>query len=148
MPTQHEWDIRFLQMARLVSTWSKDPSTQTGAVLVDGHNRLVSVGYNGFPKGVNDDTRLLDREKKYEMIVHCEVNAILFAGKDLRGCRLYTWPFMSCSRCASIVVQSGISVCVAPYSENPRWVDSFKLTRQIFSEAGVSLTEIDLAPAE
>ena len=140
----NKWHWRFIEMAKLVSTWSKDPSTQTGAVIVDRNNRVVSVGYNGFPRGVKDDKRLDDRDVKYEMVVHCEVNAIVTAQRDLSGCRLYTWPFMSCSRCASVVVQSGISECYAPESDNPRWVESFALTRQIFEEGRVALFEMDL----
>lgn len=138
------WHERYIDMARLVSTWSKDPSTQTGAVIVDRNNRVVSVGFNGFPTGVTDDGRLDQRDIKYEMIVHCEVNAIIFAQRNLEGCRLYTWPFMSCSRCAAVVIQSGISECYAPVSDNPRWADSFALTRQLFHEARVSLTEMPL----
>lgn len=137
------WHKRFIELAEHISTWSKDPSTQTGAVIVDRNNRVVSVGYNGFPRGVRDDDRLNDRETKYEMVVHCEVNAIITAQRDLEGCRLYTWPFMSCSRCASVVVQSGITECYAPASDNPRWQESFALTRRIFEEAGVSIVEFE-----
>lgn len=139
-----KWDSRFLDLAKLVSTWSKDPSTQTGAVIVDAQRRIVSVGYNGFPTGMSDtDLRYLDREFKYANIVHCERNAIIFAQRPLHGCTLYTFPFMSCSVCAGMVVQSGIKNCVAPYSDNPRWVDSFKMTRDMFRQCGVELHEID-----
>jgi dCMP deaminase len=139
-----DWNERFIEMARMVSTWSKDPSTQTGAVIVDRFNRIVSVGFNGFPAGVHDDERLDDRDEKYEMIVHCEINAIIFAQRDLRGCRLYTWPFMSCSRCAAVVIQAGIIACYAPVSDNPRWAESFERTRHMFKEAGVALREMPL----
>ena len=67
-----KWDLRFIELAKLVSTWSKDPSTQTGAVIVDPNRRVVSVGYNGFPIGVDDDPeRYANRDLKYKMIVHC-----------------------------------------------------------------------------
>ena len=84
-----KWDLRFMEMARLVSTWSKDPSTQTGAVLVDTEKRIISVGYNGFAAGVEDSNeRYDDRPTKYKMVVHCEVNAVLFADRDrLKGSR-------------------------------------------------------------
>lgn len=133
-----KWDLRFLDMAQLVASWSKDPSTQTGAVIVDPDRRVVSVGFNGLPRGVADiDERLHNRELKYQMIVHCERNAMLFAGRDLFGCTLYTWPFMSCSVCAAMVIQAGIRRHVAPYSDNPRWQESFRLTEEMFAEAGV-----------
>jgi dCMP deaminase len=134
------WHQRFLDLAEHISSWSKDPSTQVGAVIVDDQRRIVSTGYNGFPRGVEDlDSRLQDRTIKYEMIVHGEINAILFANQSIYGCTLYTWPFMPCSRCAAIVIQSGIRTVVAPYNDNPRWQTSFQLTEQMFREAGVRL---------
>lgn len=144
MKRSEKWDRRYLDMARLVSTWSKDPSTQTGAVIVDPELRVVSVGYNGFPVGVADtDERLHNRETKYKLIVHCERNAMLFAKRDLEGCTLYTWPFMSCAPCAGMVIQAGIKRCVAPLNNNPRWVEDFKMATMMFTEAGV---EVDLIP--
>ena len=138
-----KWDNRFLDMAKLVSTWSKDPSTKVGAVIVDPSNRLVSVGYNGFPKHVTDNERLLDREKKYDIIVHAEVNAILFANKKVNGCTLYTWPFQPCPRCAGLIIQSGISRVVSIRNRNPRWVDDFITAKQLLLEASVKLDIYD-----
>ena len=137
------WDNRFLDMAKLVSTWSKDPSTKVGAVIVDPSNRLVSVGYNGFPKHIIDNERLLDREKKYDIIVHAEVNAILFANKKVNGCTLYTWPFQPCPRCAGLIIQSGISRVVSIRNRNPRWVDDFITAKQLLLEASVKLDIYD-----
>lgn len=143
-----KWDDRFLGLARFVASWSKDPSTQVGAVIVDRDKRVVSVGYNGFPKGVDDNPELYnDREYKYEHIVHGEVNAILFAGRDLSGHTLYTVPFMPCSRCAAMIIQTGIIRVVAPLSDNPRWKESFERTTTLFKNAGVQLDIIrDAAP--
>ena len=113
-----DWNQRFLSLAEHISTWSKDPSTQVGAVIVDDQRRIISTGYNGFPRGVNDfPERYNNRDIKYEMIVHGEINAILFANQSIHGCTLYTWPFMPCSRCAAIVIQSGIRTVVAPYND-------------------------------
>ena len=135
-----DWNQRFLSLAEHIAQWSKDPSTQVGAVIVDPCRRIVSTGYNGLPQGVDDtDNRLHTREIKYEMIVHGEINAILFAKQDLLGSTLYTWPFMPCSRCASIVIQSGIKTVVAPLNDSPRWKDSFQLSQTMFAEAGVRL---------
>lgn len=135
-----KWDKRFLKLAEHVSTWSKDPSTQVGAVITDD-NRVVSLGYNGFPSGIEDDWRLENREEKYKIIVHGEVNAILFANRSLEGCTLYTYPFMPCSVCAGKVIQSGIKQVITYHDNNPRWVDSFKLTKEMFNEAGIKLLE-------
>lgn len=136
----NHWDQRYLQLAEHVSLWSKDPSTKTGAVIVTPHNEVVSVGFNGFPRGVADTAeRLNNRDIKYRMIVHCERNAMLFAARPLHGCTLYTVPFMSCADCAAMVVQAGIKRCVAPWSDNPRWIESFKLTEALFREGGVAL---------
>jgi len=134
------WDRWFLGMADYVSSASKDPSTKVGAVIVDENRRIVSTGYNGLPQGVEDtDERLNNRELKYKLIVHGERNALLFAGRSVHGCTLYTTPFMPCSVCAGMVIQAGIKRVVAPYSDNPRWAEDFKLTEQLFSEAEVEL---------
>ena len=135
-----DWNRRFLALAEHIATWSKDPSTKVGAVIVDADRRIISTGYNGFPRDVEDlDQRLNNRDVKYEMIVHGEINAIVFANQNLQGTTLYTWPFMPCSRCAGIVIQSGIRTVVAPYNDNPRWQASFELTEQMFREAGIKL---------
>ncbi len=141
--TDEWWDNQFLEMAKSVSLFSKDPSTKVGAVIIDDGRRVISTGYNGFPRGIADtDERLNNRELKYKLVVHGEINAILFANRTVKNCTLYTYPFMCCSSCALLVIQSGIKKVVAPYSENPRWIESFKLTRELFQEAGVELKEI------
>lgn len=136
----NNWHQRFLDLAQHISGWSKDPSTKVGAVIVDNQRRIISTGYNGFPRGVDDSgDRYENRDVKYEMIVHGEINAILFARQDLQNTTLYTWPFMPCSRCAGIVIQSGIRRVVAPYCDNHRWVSSFEITKRMFGESGVEL---------
>ena len=137
---QLKWNQRFLALAEHISGWSKDPSTKMGAVIVAPNGSVVSVGYNGFAKGVWDtEERYNNRDTKYKMIVHCERNAIIFSQRDLNGCTLYTWPFMSCAPCAGMVIQSGITCCVAPKNDNPRWLEDFALTKQMFDEAMVKL---------
>ena len=141
---QNKWDRRFIELARFVAQWSKDPSTKTGAVIVDPKRRVISVGYNGMAQGVEDTAeRLENREIKYKIIVHCERNALLFASKSVEGCTLYTWPFMSCSTCAAMVIQAGITRCVAPFSDNERWVAEFELSKQMFKEAEVQVDLLD-----
>jgi dCMP deaminase len=109
-----KWDVRFLSMASLVATWSKDPSTKVGAVIVDDQRRIVSLGYNGFPKNICDDKRLDKREIKYKMIVHAECNALLFASmQSSTDYTIYTHPFMPCPACAGMIIQSGITRAVS-----------------------------------
>jgi dCMP deaminase len=142
---QEKWDRRFIELARHISTWSKDPSTKVGAVIVDCEHRVVSVGYNGFPRGVADaEHRLNDREMKYKIVVHAERNALLFARQALTGCTIYTWPFMSCSACTGMAIQSGIVRHVAPLNDNPRWVEDFKISDTMFAEAGVALDLLEV----
>lgn len=138
-----KWDKRFLELAKLVGSWSKDPSTQVGAVIVDENNRIVSVGYNGFPRRVEDNDRLLDREEKYDIIVHAEVNALMFANKSVERCTLYTWPFQPCSRCAGLIIQSGIKRVVSVVQQDERWKKNFELARQLFDESGIILEWVE-----
>ena len=138
-----KWDLRFIEMARNAARWSKDPSTQVGSVIVDDDKRVVSVGYNGFPKGIADNERLDNREEKYKVIVHAERNALLFANKDVKGCHIYTCPFMPCSVCAGMIIQTGIKRVVTVKNRNSRWQDDFKVSRGLFYESGVMLIEYD-----
>ena len=139
-----KWDTRFLELAQLVSTWSKDPSTKVGAVIATPDNVVVSVGYNGFPRGVSDDGRLVDREIKYMNTIHAEMNALMFANRSVEGCTLYTQPFQPCSRCASCIIQSGIKKVVTQVlsKQHQRWYNDFRNARSMFEEAGVELLEI------
>lgn len=138
------WDARFLEMAKLVSSWSKDPSTQVGAVITKG-KFVVSIGFNGHPKGVEDSgERLENREVKYRTIIHAELNAILTSRQDLQDCTVYVWPFMPCSQCGAAIIQAGIKRVVAPKSDNERWAESFAFTKKIFEEAGVELVEVEV----
>ena len=136
-----KWDHRFLEMGRLISTWSKDPSTQVGAVIVDDERRVVSLGYNGFPIGISDDFRLDNRNTKYKMVVHAECNALLFAAKPLAGCTIYTYPFMPCPSCAGMIVQSGIDKVVSYKTNTVRWAADFEVSRKMFEETDVTLIE-------
>lgn len=140
----NKWDNNFLALANTVSMFSKDPSTKVGAVIVDDDNRVISIGYNGFPKGIRDDNRLSNRELKYEMIVHAEANALLFANAPVRGCTIYTWPFQPCSRCASLIIQAGIRRVVSVESKDQKWRENFQLAHDMMTEARIEIiTYID-----
>ena len=139
------WDKYFLDLARHASTASKDPSTQVGAVIVDDKNRVVSLGYNGFPRGVEDSVeRYMDKEFKYSCVVHAEENAILNATKeDLSGTTLYLYPLMPCSHCASRIIQKGIKEVIIFYKENNPNRD-YGPSEELLKEAGVKLTVYEL----
>lgn len=150
MMADEKWDRRFLELAKHISCWSKDPSTQVGAVLVNELKQVVGMGYNGFARGVEDtDERLNTREIKYQFVVHAEVNAIIQAGKESRNSRLYVYPsFMLppiCADCAKAAIQAGIRSIVGyePDESDPRvqrWADSISLANQMWQEAGLSIT--------
>lgn len=139
-------DLHFLRMAKLVSERSKDPSTQAGAVIVASSGEVISTGFNGFPRGMPDLPEYYeDRAEKYSRIVHCEMNALIFARRDLTGATLYTWPLMSCDRCAVHMLQAGITRFVAPANDNPRWQGAFTKVRKYLRECNAELVEVDLS---
>lgn len=142
-----KWDARFLDMARLVSSWSRDASTKCGCVIADAKNRVVSLGFNGMARGVSDaPERYADRETKYGLVIHAETNAVLFAGRDLAGCTAYVVPMPSCSRCAAVLIQAGVSrvVCPAlPDALRERWGREVELALRQFREADVACVLVE-----
>lgn len=139
MENSMTWDEYFLGMAEYASIKSKDPSTKVGVVIVDQYNRVVSLGFNGFPRGVEDSPdRYADREQKYPRVVHAEANAVVASRQDLFGCRIYCTLF-PCNECAKLIIQAGISevVCLLPAESNDRWSTSHELSQEMFSESGV-----------
>jgi dCMP deaminase len=146
--TDEKWDGRFLELARLVSSWSKDPSTKAGAVIVRPDRSIASVGFNGFARSMSDaDELYADREKKYSRVIHCEVNALINAGRSVEGCTLYTTPFMCCDRCVVQMIQAGIKRFVFPEATEEtktRWADAFELTLSYMKEARVVYREVPL----
>ncbi len=141
-----KWDLWFLDMAKFVSTRSKDPSTQTGAVIVRPDKTIQATGFNGFPKGMSDDSALYNnREEKYRRIIHCEMNAVLTAGRSVEGCTLYTYPFCSCDRCAVHMIQAGIKRFVFPEASADaltRWGDSLARAKGYMTEMGIEYLEV------
>jgi dCMP deaminase len=138
-----KWNGRFLELAQVVASWSKDPSTQVGAVIVDSRNRILSTGFNGFPQRIKDDERYCNKQTKHDIVIHAEVNAILFAntnlnGLNLGGCTLYS-TLMPCSRCAAIIIQSGIETVCYASRNHPNLQANFDLTQRLFEEARIKL---------
>lgn len=128
-----------MALAEHVSQWSKDPSTKVGAVIVNDRRIVVAIGYNGFPRGVSDDPeRYADRPTKYSFVVHAEMNAILNATEDVRGCTLYV-TLAPCNECTKLVVQSGIGTIVTPpRNEAYAELHGARASEAMLAEAGVN----------
>lgn len=143
-----KWDKRFIDLAEHISSWSQDPSTKIGAVAVDpGNKNILSVGYNGFPRGIADDERLQFREQKYALIVHAEANVIYnatFNGVSLKGSHLYVHGLPICSDCAKAIIQVGIKrAAIRAHSletASSKWKDMWQKTVEYFTEAGVEIS--------
>jgi len=146
------WDRHFLNLAAEHAKMSKDPSSKIGAVIVGPDREIRSVGFNGFPRGVADtDERLNDREQKYDLVVHAELNAVLAAamvGTSVKGCTLYLHaPFGGppCIRCTVSLIQAGIIEIVGNVAEgNERWRDTLSKSREILAEVGITYREFVL----
>lgn len=142
-----KWDVRFLELAEFIGTWSKDTSTRVGAVIVDRERRIAGVGFNGFARGCSDAPELYeDRETKLRRVVHAEVNAVLFAGRSVRGCTIFTHPFPPCSRCAAMLIQAGIARVVAPAPTpelKARWGADLEEAARMFAEAEVAFVQVE-----
>ena len=142
-----KWDQRFIELARHIAGWSKDPSTQVGCVVVGPDREIRSTGFNGFPRGIDDSSeRLSDRDKKYPLICHAEENAIMHAariGVSLKDCSAYvTWP--PCTRCARSLIQAGVRMVYYPGGlEIPeRWAEDFEMSTSMFRESGVAIRTV------
>lgn len=138
-----KWDERFFRIAQEVASWSKDPGTKVGAVLVQDR-RIIATGYNGFPQNISDQIeRYENREIKLAFTVHAEVNSILNAAKNgaqTDNSSLYV-TFPPCVSCSAAVIQAGITKVVRPpLSTAPeRWLSSFLKGDELLREAGVMI---------
>jgi dCMP deaminase len=140
------WDEYFMGLAHLSALRSKDPNTQVGACIVDENHRVVSVGYNGFPKGCSDDVFPWGREggvldTKYAFVVHAELNAILNSPRSVAGCTLYVSLF-PCNECAKALIQAGIRRIVYE-SDKYAATDTTIASKRMLKAAGVELKRIE-----
>lgn len=137
------WDYRFLQLAETVATWSKDPSTKVGSVIVDTNRRVIGLGYNGFPRGVKDeDYRYQDRELKLKLVCHAERNALDNAPGSVEGASLYA-TFFPCNECVKSIIQRGIKKVVTfvpPPGKSLLFNHEFSYI--MLKEAGVQLHQL------
>ncbi|MGT2501163.1 deoxycytidylate deaminase [Bradyrhizobium guangxiense] len=145
--TLTKWDDRFLDVAKLAAQWSKDPNAQVGAVIVDAQGQVAGVGYNGFPKMVEDSAeRYGDVDTKLEMVVHAEENAILGAGVRARGGSIFVFGKPICARCAGSIIQSGVIRAVAQLPRqdtDSKWDRSGHIARQMLDEAKIDFVGIE-----
>jgi dCMP deaminase len=141
------WSKRFFKMAIETGSWSKDEKHKIGCIIVNNDHIVLSGGFNGFPRGVEDDDRLLykNRDIKNRLIVHAEANAIVSAariGHSLMNGVLYcTQP--PCSSCAGLIIQAGITKVYFFSNTTLHWADSIKIAKQMFEEAGIEYLEVD-----
>ena len=141
------WPARYISLAEYISQWSKDPSTKVGAVLFRADGSIISMGYNGFPRGMSDDPDLLaDRDIKLKMTIHAEENAILAAvrnGSNVEGASVAVTRH-PCSRCAAKLSQAGIRrvYYLADAAFEERWADDVALARHMFNQLGVVLVPV------
>lgn len=146
-----KWDDHFIELAALVSTWSKDPSTQVGAVAASSEHQVLSIGFNGLPRGIEDTTdRLENRVVKYQNMVHAEANCIYNAatnGVKLKDATMYVYGLPVCCECAKALIQSGISRVVWSSTRQgkipSKWRESYIHTTELFDECGITIIEYD-----
>lgn len=140
------WDDYFLTLAKTVAIKSKDPSTKVGAVLVDEFNRVVSIGFNGFPRKVHDEARFYEnRTHKWMRTVHAEANALLFA--DRKGETMYiSQP--PCAQCMAWMIQHGVSRVIYWWSKEISYKKEHKEAQHLAAEAGINLYEVRDPSAE
>ena len=136
-----KWQARFLALTKEIASWSKDSGTKVGSVIVRPDRTICSVGFNGFPRGIEDSpSAIANRDTKLLRTIHAELNAILSAKEPLNGYSIFVWPFQPCSQCAAAIIQSGIKDVYCPFtdhSSNDRWSESFKVALQMLDEANV-----------
>ena len=143
-----DWNKRFLSLAEHIASWSKDPSTKVGAVAVNFDTKqILSVGYNGFPRGIADEQgRLDDRPTKYKYVVHAEQNCIYNAtqnGISLRGATMFVTPIPTCSECAKALIQTGVKKVVMPHiNPTSSWAASSMLAKELYLESGLTCMEV------
>lgn len=144
MTSNPTWDFRYLKLAKEVAHWSKDPSSKIGAVAVGPKGNVLAQGYNGFPRGIFDyEDRYENRETKYKLVVHAEMNVIYNAtynGVSLDGATLYVAGLPICSECAKGIIQVGIKRVVMEEVEvPPKWEESWHWSKIMFNEAQIEV---------
>lgn len=136
------WNNRFINLAREVATWSKDPSKQVGAVIVDNDKHIIGIGFNGLPTGIKDDERILNKEWKLKRVIHAEVNAILNSITKPSYCTMYV-THMPCTHCASVIINARISKLIVPLQTLEHMAKYGEEGKALLLEGGVYVEEVD-----
>jgi len=136
-----KWHYRFLEVADCIAGWSKDPSRGVGCVIVSPSKQIVSTGFNGLPRGVEDRPDRLERPVKYDLVVHAELNAIVQCarnGVSPIGSALYS-TFFPCIQCTLAIVQAGVAEIVTyeVTDDDRRWHESIAKSESVYREAGI-----------
>ena len=146
MSSNRKWDERFIRLAKTIAGWSKDPSSQIGAVIVGPDNEIRTTGFNGPPRGVRDDIpERWERPLKYQFCAHAEENAIVNAarvGVPVLGCTIFVSGLPPCAPCARMVINAGIKRMVVSTLDIPeRWKESIEPALEMLKEADVIVWE-------
>jgi dCMP deaminase len=145
--TGFKWANRFLEVARVVASWSKDTSTKVGAVAIGSAKQILAEGYNGIPRGVKDLPERFERPAKYLYTVHAEANLVAHAARAvLAGSTVYC-THCCCAQCAGLLINAGVAKVVIDGSTRTNMpAESFEAARQMFKEANVQLIEVAEIP--
>lgn len=141
-----KWQIRFFNLARQYSTWSKDPSKQIGCIAVRG-KKPIAYGYNGFPSSISDfEEHLNNDEFRRKWMIHAEINMISNAAREgisLEGCDIYIWGLQSCHECAKALQSCGVKgVYAVDAYEDPKWTERFYETESFFYRSRIDTWHI------
>jgi dCMP deaminase len=141
-----KWNARYMQLAKEIAQWSKDPSTKVGSVAIGSKGQVLSQGYNGFPRGIHDyPERLLDRPLKYSYTIHAEMNVIYnatYSGVSLDGAKLYVYGLPVCNECAKGIVQVGIKevyISKESIEISQHWTELWAKSVDMFEEADLKV---------
>lgn len=148
MAIDNKWDIRFMRLAKEIGSWSKDPSSQVGAIIVNDDRKILATGYNGFPVGIADDERLHNRETKYPMVIHAEMNCLLTAlnnGTAVKGGTVYIHKLPACADCCKALIQAGIKrIVIMTIDPTISWLPNWQnFSLPMINEANIELTILD-----
>lgn len=138
------WHFKFIDLAKHIAEWSKDINRKNGAVIVDTDNNVLSLGYNGFPRGCDDSVKeRYEQPTKYLYTEHAERNAIYHAARNgviIKNAKMYMTMFC-CADCARAIIQSGITEIIAPEPDltHAKWGEHFKSAIEMLKEANVRI---------
>jgi len=137
------WDERFMQVAELVATWSKHPTFKIGCVVVDDDHNQLSGGFNGLPRGI-DDNQILDQSKPVSATIHAEANAVAAAarnGHSLKDSTVYVTA-QPCCQCAALLIQVGVKRVVYRFmSMDKKWMESNQEAERLLRDARIDVIE-------